>query len=92
MNIADIIKADKAERTNMFYDYLIGLGFKVSSSTNYHCYCRYPEFRLDIWGTKAKMDVREGGLTLVKRYHGYQTILNEINRLHKLYLENNNGH
>jgi hypothetical protein len=92
MNIADINKADKAERTNMFFDYLTGLGFTVNSTCIYHCYCRYPDFRIDIWATTAKMDVVEHNLgKKPKRYNGYQSILNEINRLHKLYLESNNG-
>lgn len=84
-----LIASPKFERAHMLYDYMIGKGFQVKTLNYMHCYCRYPEFTLDVWGTTEKMDVKEVCIYGKRvRHNGCHAIVTEINRLHKVYLEN----
>ena len=88
--IENLLESSKPVRKKMLYDYMIGLGFQVSTNNHYiHLFCRYEDFTLDLWPTTGKMIVSMvDGFGRKDKYHGYHAIVTEINRLHKLYLEN----
>ena len=87
--IENLLESSKPVRKKMLYDYMIGLGFQVSTNNQHiHLFCRYTEFNLDLWPTVGKMNITiayEFGRK--RKYYGYHAIVTEINRLHKLYLE-----
>ena len=88
--IENLLESSKPVRKKMLYDYMIGLGFQVSTNNQYiHLFCRYDDFSLDLWPTTGKMIIAiayEFGRK--RKYFGYHAIVTEINRLHNLYLEN----
>ena len=88
--IENLLESSKPVRKKMLYDYMIGLGFQVSTNNQYiHLFYRHTEFNLDLWPTTGKMQISiscEFGRK--RKYFGYHAIVTELNRLHKLYLEN----